>query len=241
MKTRNVLALVAALFAIVATAPARAADVPVESMARGAATIDVDNHPGKALFAANCAMCHEGGMPKAPHREFLEQMAPTAILHALNDGAMKQQASALTAVQRYHGLSGRTEIAEDGGMIFAFKHAQVMQFVMRDCPADIDIIFVNQNSRITAMHHMAAGPVRTEAQKKLYPPYPNAPKSEWLNREYEDLLKKYSSRYDACIVIELKGGTLKLNDADKGTLEVSVNIFGRATPMSLGYWEVEII
>ena len=26
---------------------------------------------------------------------------------------------------------------------------------------------------------------------------------------------------------------------DKGTLEVTVNIFGRATPMTLGYWEVE--
>jgi transcriptional antiterminator NusG len=29
--------------------------------------------------------------------------------------------------------------------------------------------------------------------------------------------------------------------AEKGTLEVSVNIFGRATPMTLGYWEVELI
>ena len=28
---------------------------------------------------------------------------------------------------------------------------------------------------------------------------------------------------------------------EKGTLEVSVNIFGRATPMTLGYWEVELI
>ncbi len=28
---------------------------------------------------------------------------------------------------------------------------------------------------------------------------------------------------------------------EKGTLEVSLNIFGRATPMTLGYWEVELI
>jgi transcription antitermination factor NusG len=28
---------------------------------------------------------------------------------------------------------------------------------------------------------------------------------------------------------------------DKGTLDVSVNFFGRTTPMSLGYWEVELI
>ena len=48
--------------------------------------------------------------------------------------------------------------------------------------------------------------------------------------------------------VKIKTGAFENMDAqveevhsDKGTLEVSVNIFGRATPMSLGYWEVEQI
>lgn len=48
--------------------------------------------------------------------------------------------------------------------------------------------------------------------------------------------------------VKIKTGAFENLDAtveevhpDKGTMEVSVNIFGRATPMSLGYWEVEMI
>ena len=48
--------------------------------------------------------------------------------------------------------------------------------------------------------------------------------------------------------VKIKAGPFENMDAvveivtpEKGTLEVSVNIFGRATPMILGYWEVELI
>ena len=48
--------------------------------------------------------------------------------------------------------------------------------------------------------------------------------------------------------VKIKQGPFENMDAsveeihpDKGTLEVTVNIFGRATPMTLGYWEVELI
>ena len=48
--------------------------------------------------------------------------------------------------------------------------------------------------------------------------------------------------------VKIKAGAFENTDAvveevhaDKGTLDVSVNFFGRPTPMSLGYWEVEPI
>jgi transcriptional antiterminator NusG len=48
--------------------------------------------------------------------------------------------------------------------------------------------------------------------------------------------------------VKIKTGAFENTDAvvdevhpDKGILDVSVNFFGRPTPMSLGYWEVELI
>jgi len=48
--------------------------------------------------------------------------------------------------------------------------------------------------------------------------------------------------------VKIKTGAFENTDAvveevhsEKGTVDVSVNFFGRPTPMSLGYWEVELI
>ncbi len=57
-------------------------------------------HPGEAVYAASCAQCHEGGVPKAPHKMFLQMMAADAIFDALQSGIMKMQAAALTGQQR---------------------------------------------------------------------------------------------------------------------------------------------
>ena len=48
--------------------------------------IDPDTHPGKALYAAHCAGCHNGTLPKAPARDVLKMMAPDGIVKALTDG-----------------------------------------------------------------------------------------------------------------------------------------------------------
>lgn len=56
---------------------------------------------GKALFAANCAMCHgPGGDTRAPSLETLRQRPNESIMVALEAGAMRSQGSRLTSAER---------------------------------------------------------------------------------------------------------------------------------------------
>ena len=94
---------------------------------------------------------------------------------------------ALTAAQRQQGLSDRDAIADDGGMLFAFREPDVLGFVMRRCKVPIDIVYLSPTGRIVAMHAMQVEPYDTP--------------------DYQ--LKTYSSVYPALFAIELKGGTIE--------------------------------
>lgn len=119
---------------------------------------------------------------------------------------------ALNDKTRFKGLSGRTEIPEDRGLMFVFRREQSLQFVMRDCPAPIDIIYVDKSGRITAMHNMEVEPPRKDDEKTNRAAFPGAPEWSWTNEKYEARLRKYPSRFGAIIAIELRGGTLDLGD-----------------------------
>ena len=71
---------------------------------------------GKALFAANCAMCHgAGGDARAPLPEVLQQRPNESIVVALEAGAMRSQGARLTAAERRavaDFLSPRTAASE---------------------------------------------------------------------------------------------------------------------------------
>lgn len=137
------------------------------------------------------------------------------------DGKTFRLEKAANDEQRFRGLSGRTSIAADGGMIFLFKSGSRQNFVMRDCPIPIDIVYVDATGRITAMHNMQPEAERTEAEKVLTA---EAQIPEWarINEAYEGRLKKYSSRYDAIVVIELKGGTLNIEGSNPKGLNLKV-------------------
>ncbi len=87
---------------------------------------------------------------------------------------------------RYLGLSGRSHIPADAGMLFVFPQPRTLDFVMRRCLVPIDIIFLGPNGRVVATHQMNVEP-------------PDTP---------EDRLRRYSSRWPAQFAIELKGHTL---------------------------------
>ncbi|WP_295528770.1 PQQ-binding-like beta-propeller repeat protein [Novosphingobium sp. Chol11] len=66
----------------------------------GGARIDPATAPGRPLFEQNCAMCHLGGVAKAPSPQFLGMLAPDAIVASLSSGVMRTQAAMLSPAQR---------------------------------------------------------------------------------------------------------------------------------------------
>ena len=55
---------------------------------------------GKALFASHCAMCHEGGDPRAPSLDILKARPNESITVALEAGIMRSQAQTLSAAEK---------------------------------------------------------------------------------------------------------------------------------------------
>ncbi len=106
---------------------------------------------------------------------------------------------ALDDPTRIRGLGGRLKIEPEGGMIFVFPIAHRMEFLMRDCPIDIDIAFLDDSGRVLALH----------AMKAEEPRRPDEPKSDSPgNDPYDRRLKKYSSRFPCRVAVEFAGGTL---------------------------------
>jgi len=87
------------LLACSAPPPAEQAASEVSQQMSGASS-GGDDHPGAALFTAYCSSCHDVAVNRAPHRSFLQMMAPDMLLSALNEGVMQQQAGDLLPGQK---------------------------------------------------------------------------------------------------------------------------------------------
>lgn len=113
---------------------------------------------------------------------------------------------ALTPQQRYQGLSDRESIPADGGMLFVFPSPDVHAFVMRRCLVPIDLVFVDKDGRITALHEMTVEPYDTP----------------------ENRLKRYPSVKPVVAAIELRAGSIaKLGLETGGQIDLPYNALKR--------------
>ncbi|MFK8079957.1 MAG: DUF192 domain-containing protein [Granulosicoccus sp.] len=73
---------------------------------------------------------------------------------------------ASTAQQRYMGLSFRTSLAKDEGMLFVFPEEQALTFTMRNTLIPLSIAFISKDLVINEIHHMDVGPEQYFPAKK---------------------------------------------------------------------------
>jgi len=69
-------------------------------------------------------------------------------------------ALALTEDEKYEGLSGRSNLAPDEGMLFVYQEPDIRRFCMRDCEHPLDIIFIGFDMRVINTCEMTVEPDR---------------------------------------------------------------------------------
>lgn len=135
---------------------------------------------GVALASAGC-----GDARVADGFERVSIADNAFLLEVVDDDATRQK-----------GLMNRTEIPEDGGMLFVFPDASYRSFWMAYCLVDMDLIFLDGRGRVTAIHRMKVEPPRREDETV----------AQYEARMMADA--SYPSHYPAQFAIELKAGWL---------------------------------
>jgi uncharacterized membrane protein (UPF0127 family) len=138
--------------------------------------------------------CHESPARSDNATDAPEASAPaTDTVRVVVAGAAFDVEVAADPQTRLRGLSGRGEIAPDGGMLFVLPSPEPMAMVMRDCPNAIDVAFIDALGRVVAIHEMP----------------PEAPRGAGESRRrYERRLPAYASGPPVSFALETRGGRL---------------------------------
>ena len=94
---------------------------------------------------------------------------------------------------RTRGLSGRSAIPRNGGMLFVLPRPRPLSMVMRDCPNPIDVAFVDAMGRVMAIFAMPPEPPRRPEESPF---------------RYEQRLPEYASGVPVQFALETAGGRL---------------------------------
>lgn len=136
-----------------------------------------------SLVALACSASEE------PIRVEAESIAETTAVRVA--GETFEVEVAADSRTRMRGLSGRSEIARNGGMLFVLPRPQEFQMVMRDCPVPIDVAFLDSGGQVVRIHEMVPEPPRTGSESPF---------------GYEQRLPVYGSGVPVQFALETAGG-----------------------------------
>jgi uncharacterized membrane protein (UPF0127 family) len=87
-----------------------------------------------------------------------EAQAPLPKIQLGIDGKLLIAEIASTGNQRYMGLSFRSQLANDAGMLFVYPDEQALTFTMRNTRIPLSIAFITEDLVINEIHLMNVGP-----------------------------------------------------------------------------------
>ncbi len=103
---------------------------------------------------------------------------------------------AKTPAQQTKGLSGRSNLEDNGGMLFVFDQPARHQFWMKNTLIPLDIIWIDENKKIVDYYQNAQ-------------PEPGVPDAQ---------LKRYTPSTEALYALELKGGSISQHQIQIGDI-----------------------
>ncbi|MFN9126612.1 MAG: DUF192 domain-containing protein [bacterium] len=99
----------------------------------------------------------------------------------------------LTPASRNAGMGARTEFPEGTAMIFVHPTPMLLNYWMKDCLIDMDMVMVDDKGVICALHEAVRERLRTKGESL---------------QDYEDRLRRYLSNRRAKYVLEFPSGTI---------------------------------
>jgi uncharacterized membrane protein (UPF0127 family) len=100
------------------------------------------------------------------------------------------------------GMSGRTALAENAGMLFCFPQSNILNFWMIDCLMDLDVAYLDRTGKVVDVYTMKVEPPQGKDESR----------QAYMNR-----LKRYPSSADCLFAIEVQPGLLGKIGVKRGT------------------------
>lgn len=120
--------------------------------------------------------------------------APPRVAWVVLGGETFSLELAADPVTRHRGLSGRSAIARNEGMLFVLPRPERFAMGMRGCAEPLDVAFLDAHGRVVALHEMQPEPPRRPEDTPF---------------QYERRLRSYASGEPVQFAPETAGGRLR--------------------------------